>query len=81
MNKDVLTMEAADVAHEAAIKPGSVVAGTDKDNGGVWWALREFLKPSFSNLMLLGCVSGVFFIYCCSCIFHALALPFRRQVS
>jgi hypothetical protein len=56
-------------------------ADPDKRNAGSWASLKEFLKPTFSNLFLLGCLAGLFVLYCCSCIIHALTLPARRKSS
>jgi len=44
-------------------------------------ALGEFLKPTASNLFLLGCLIGLFVLYCCSCVIHALTFPVRRKTS
>ena len=44
-------------------------------------AISDILKPSLSNLFLFGCLIGLFVLYCCSCIVHALTLPSRRKHS
>lgn len=49
--------------------------------GGIGAALADFLKPTFSNLFLLGCLMGLFVLYCCSCVIHALTFPARRKSS
>jgi|SRR5580698_3741809 hypothetical protein len=49
--------------------------------GGMWSAMGNFLKPAIGNLFLLGCLLGLFVLYCCSCIIHALTLPSGRKSS
>jgi hypothetical protein len=44
-------------------------------------ALAEIIKPTLSNLFLLGCLIGLFVLYCGSCVIHALTLPVRRKSS
>lgn len=41
----------------------------------------EFLKPTLGNLFLLGCLLGLFVLYCCSCVIHALTFPARKKSS
>jgi hypothetical protein len=41
----------------------------------------QFLKPTLSNLFLLGCLLGLFVLYCCSCVIHALTFAFRGKSS
>jgi len=47
--------------------------------------LRAFyarhVKPGMSNLFLLGCLLGLFLLYCGSCIVYALSFPSRRKSS
>jgi hypothetical protein len=42
---------------------------------------RDFWKATVSNMFLLGCLLGLFFLYCCSCVIHALMLPARKKSS
>jgi hypothetical protein len=57
----------------------AVPAGFGGENRGR--GLPEFLRPTFGNLFLLGCLLGLFVLYCCSCIVHALTYPARRKSS
>jgi|HubBroStandDraft_6_1064221.scaffolds.fasta_scaffold108909_2 hypothetical protein len=41
----------------------------------------RFLKSALSNFFLLGCLLGLFGLYCCSCVIHALSFPARRKTS
>jgi hypothetical protein len=52
-----------------------------KREGGLRPALGEFLKPTVSNVFLLGCLIGLFVLYCGSCVVHALTFPARRKSS
>jgi hypothetical protein len=38
-------------------------------------------KAALSNLFLLGCLLGLFVLYCCSCVIHVLTFPTRRKSS
>lgn len=49
--------------------------------GGMRAALGNFLKPTLSNFFLLGCLLGLFVLYCCSCVIHALTFPTRKKSS
>ena len=52
-----------------------------KRNPGIRTAAGEFVKPTLSNLFLLGCLLGLFVLYCGSCVIHALTLPARKKSS
>jgi hypothetical protein len=41
----------------------------------------NFFKPAISNVFLLGCLLGLFVLYCCSCVIHALSWPAREKSS
>ena len=59
--------------------PAGAVAGFNGEGQGA--GIPEFLKPTFGNLFLLGCLLGLFALYCCSCIIHALTFATRRKSS
>ena len=61
----------------------TVPAGAQADFNAEHRAARfpEFLKPTLGNLFLLGCLLGLFVLYCCSCVIHALTFPARRKSS
>lgn len=50
-------------------------------NVGTAVGFMAFLKPTLSNLFLLGCLLGLFVLYCCSCVVHALTFAFRGKSS
>ena len=55
--------------------------GADSRGNGGRSTFGEFLKPALSNLFLLGCLLGLFLLYCFSCIIHAVTFPARRKSS
>lgn len=57
------------------------VPGADGPKKTARQAIREFSWATFSNLFLLGCLLGLFVLYCCSCVIHALTLPARKKSS
>jgi hypothetical protein len=59
--------------------PAGAPADFNLENRGA--RFPEFLKPTLSNLFLLGCLLGLFVLYCCSCVIHALTFPARRKSS
>ena len=61
----------------------TVSAGASADFSGEHRGagMPEFLRPTLSNLFLLGCLMGLFVLYCCSCVIHALTYPARRKSS
>lgn len=71
------TVKAVQVEEE----PEMAATEAGKSRAGLWATLGSFLKPSLSNLFLLGCLIGLFVLYCCSCIIHALKFPVRRKAS
>ena len=41
----------------------------------------QIAKAILSNLFFLGCLLGLFVLYCGSCVFHMMTLPKRRKSS
>jgi len=39
----------------------------------------HIIKATLSNLTLLGCLLGLFVLYCLSCVIHILTFPTRRK--
>jgi len=70
---------AFDHANTVKMQPARVE--TPNHNADHGTPLVEFLKPSVSNLFLLSCLLGLFVLYCCSCVIHALSFPVRRKSS
>jgi hypothetical protein len=66
----------ADVLKTAPVG-GSPEMAAEGSSGG----FLQFLKPTLSNLFLLGCLLGLFVLYCCSCVIHALTFAFRGKSS
>jgi len=69
------------VAFDNATMVKTIPAEANDHYAGLWVTLREFLKPTLSNLFLLGCLMGLFVLYCCSCVIHALKFPSRKKSS
>ena len=63
------------------IRPEAVEPQARVTEGNTWLIVRDFVKPTFSNLVLLGCLLGLFFLYCCSCIINALSFSSRNKTS
>jgi len=68
----------AEVPPGAYEKAGAANGAQDQMGGA---AVRDFLKATVSNVFLLGCLLGLFVLYCCSCVIHALTFPTRRKSS
>ncbi len=59
--------------------PAGASAESNLGSGGTGYF--AFLRPMLSNLFLLGCLLGLFVLYCCSCVIHALTFAFRGKSS
>jgi hypothetical protein len=69
-------------ANTVKVVPVEAQPETEQNRGGgVRAVLGNFFKPALSNLFLLGCLLGLFVLYCCSCVVHALTFPARRKSS